>query len=373
MKASDKVSISVIIPVYNQEKYVGKCIRSVLGQSFQDFEVIIVNDGSTDRSLRICQRYAPKDSRVSIIDKQNAGLAQARKDGVLKAKGEYICFLDSDDYLASDALELLYELAQKHQVDMVVGNYNQVWDSWGIVKKKSVPYSMEFTDRVITKPELTRLMLGLGGKKNYIWGIFAWGRLYRRDCILRANETRGDLLFPSSRGIPSEDDWFNLAITPFLSSIWITNKVVSLYRYGGTITKDYPVIRRGGLLYDCRYDEIINSACEEVVLPQLFERYVFQLQRDVVNQVHFLTSTDSERREFILQEWKKRKIVQWGWQHASELPVDMQKDGLLQSVLMGDVDAFLAAVYERERFLRKNHYWKMRILKNYQRIVDTIC
>lgn len=363
------VAISVVIPVYNQEKYVGKCIRSVLGQSFQDFEVIIVNDGSTDKSLRICQKYAKKDSRIFIIDKQNAGLAQARKDGVLKACGEYICFLDGDDYLASDALEVLYELASKHHVDMIVGNFYRVWDSWELVKKKSVPYSKEFTDRVIAKSELMPLMLGLGGKKNYTWGIFAWGRLYRRDCILRANETRGDLLFPSSRGIPSEDDWFNLAITPFLSSIWITNKVVSLYRYGGTITKDYPVIRKGGSLYDDRYDEIIISACEEV-LPQLFDRYVSHLRWDVVNQVHFLTSTGSERREFVLQEWKKRKIVQWAQHHSSELPVDMQKDGLIQSVLMGDVNAFLSAVNERELFLRKHHYWKMKILKNYQKIVD---
>jgi glycosyltransferase involved in cell wall biosynthesis len=370
MRTSNKIAISVIIPVYNQEKYVGKCIQSVLGQSFQDFEVIIVNDGSTDKSLWICQKYAKRDGRIFIIDKQNVGVAQARKDGVLKACGEYICFLDSDDYLASDALEMLHELVTKQHVDMVVGNYNQVWDSWGIVKKKSVSYSKEFNDRVIAKSELTPLMLGFGGKKYYIWGLFVWGRLYRRDCIIRANEARGDILFPSSREIPSEDIWFNMAITPFLSSIWITNRVVYHYRYGGITTKDYPVIRRGGLLYDYRYDEIINSACEEVVLLQLFERYVFNLQRDVVNQVHFLTSTDSERREFILQEWKKRKIVQWLRQHSSELPVDMQKDTMVQSVLMGDVNSFLAAVYERERFLRMHHYWKMRILKNYQRIVD---
>lgn len=365
-------AISVVIPIYNQEKYLGKCIRSVLNQTFQDFEIILVNDGSMDNSLRICQRYAKKDSRIFIIDKQNAGLAQARKDGVLKAKGEYICFLDSDDYLASDALELLYGLAQEHKVDMVVGNYNQVWDSWGLVKKKPVPHSEKFIDRVIAKPELTPLMLGLGGGWGYVWGICAWGRLYRRDCIIRANETRGDLLFPSSRGIPSEDDWFNLAITPFLSSIWITNRVVCHYRYGGTTTKDYPVIRKGGSLYDDRYDEIIISACEEV-LPQLFDRYVVHLQWDVVNQVHFLTSTGSERREFVLQEWKKRKIVQWAQHHSSELPVDLQKDGLVHSVLMGDVNAFLSAVNERELFLRKHHYWKMRILKNYQRIVDRIC
>ena len=106
-------AISVIIPVYNQEKYVGKCIRSVLGQSFQDFEVIIVNDGSTDKSLKICQKYAESDPRITVIDKQNDGVTLARKDGVLKSQGDYLFFIDSDDYLVKNALGTLIEIAKK--------------------------------------------------------------------------------------------------------------------------------------------------------------------------------------------------------------------------------------------------------------------
>ena len=127
--------ISVVIPVYNQEKYVGKCIRSVLEQSFQDFEVILVNDGSTDNSLRICQKYAKKDQRVKIIDKPNEGRTQARKDGVLLAHGEYVFFIDNDDYLEKNAFSTLVQLADTYGLDLVAGNYNIVFDDWDLIKK----------------------------------------------------------------------------------------------------------------------------------------------------------------------------------------------------------------------------------------------
>jgi len=139
-------AISVVIPIYNQEKYVRKCIRSVLSQSFQDFEIIIVNDGSKDNSLKACQRYAKKDSRITIIDKQNEGPALARKDGFLKAEGEYICYIDGDDYIVPHALELLYQLALEKQVDMVVGDFDIVYDNWGFLKKGR---GFNVSDRII--------------------------------------------------------------------------------------------------------------------------------------------------------------------------------------------------------------------------------
>lgn len=236
--------ISIIIPVYNQEKYVGKCLRSVLSQSFQDFEVILVNDGSTDKSLKKCQEYAKKDGRIYIIDKQNEGLAQARKDGFLKARGEYICFMDSDDFFSKDVLKVLFKIVCETGVDMVTGVFDRVWDDWGFVRKSAVPAEKEYTDRILEASELRPLMLGLGGRRSYLWAIGINGKFYRRNCIEKAFDARGDILFPPFKNFP-EDDALNLAITPFFGSIWVTNRVIHHYRYGGCTSHDFPVIRNG--------------------------------------------------------------------------------------------------------------------------------
>jgi glycosyltransferase involved in cell wall biosynthesis len=115
--------ISIIIPVYNSEKYLAKCLDSVLNQTFSDIEVICVNDGSTDASGKTLCEYAGKDSRVKIVEKENGGASSARKAGLVQAHGEYIGYVDSDDWIESDMYEKLYSYAQKYSVDMVSCGY----------------------------------------------------------------------------------------------------------------------------------------------------------------------------------------------------------------------------------------------------------
>ena len=110
--------ISVIIPVYNVEPYLHKCINSVLNQTFQNFELILVDDGSTDNSGIICDEYAHKDERIKVIHQKNAGQSAARNNGFEISKGEYICFLDSDDWFSDNALEIFYNLVKNNNVDM---------------------------------------------------------------------------------------------------------------------------------------------------------------------------------------------------------------------------------------------------------------
>ena len=100
--------ISVIVPVYNKEKYLNRCIESILGQTFVDFELILIDDGSTDNSGKICDEYAESDLRVVVIHKENAGVCSARNDGINKAVGDYIVFIDGDDLIHNRYLELLY-------------------------------------------------------------------------------------------------------------------------------------------------------------------------------------------------------------------------------------------------------------------------
>lgn len=110
--------ISIIVPVYKVEEYLHKCIDSILAQTFTDFELILINDGSPDNCGRICDEYARKDSRVSVIHKENGGQASARNVGIDMAKGEYIGFVDSDDWIEPDMYELLYNLCTENDCDI---------------------------------------------------------------------------------------------------------------------------------------------------------------------------------------------------------------------------------------------------------------
>ena len=97
--------VSVIVPVYKVEKYIGKCIESILSQTFKDFELILVDDGSPDSSGAICDQYAQKDSRIQVIHKTNGGVSSARNVGISKSNGEWLCFVDSDDTVDKDYIE----------------------------------------------------------------------------------------------------------------------------------------------------------------------------------------------------------------------------------------------------------------------------
>lgn len=117
------IKVSIIIPIYNTEKYLTKCLKSVISQTLQDIEIICVNDGSTDDSLIIINKYAKLDSRIKIVDKENGGLVSARKSGVEIAQGKYIGYVDSDDWIEPEMFEILYKYAEKYKVDLVSSGY----------------------------------------------------------------------------------------------------------------------------------------------------------------------------------------------------------------------------------------------------------
>ena len=128
--------ISVIVPVYNAERYIRQCLDSILTQDFADFELMIVDDGSTDSSLELCKDYSEKDSRIRLFHKENAGPSSARNFALTRANGEYLLFLDSDDYwLDNSCLGRLYQIALDNNLDIVRGELKQVdekGDDFGI-------------------------------------------------------------------------------------------------------------------------------------------------------------------------------------------------------------------------------------------------
>lgn len=141
-------SISVIVPIYNVERYLEKCLNSLMNQSFDDYEVIIVNDGSIDRSKEIAEKYEAKYSNVVLLNQENKGAGQARNYGIEAAKGEYLLFVDSDDFIHKDTLKITYSKAIENKADMVVFGYTILSESGDIIK---IDHGFENTNSTLSE------------------------------------------------------------------------------------------------------------------------------------------------------------------------------------------------------------------------------
>ena len=211
-----KPRISVIIPIYNREKYLQKCVDSVLEQTFEDFELILVDDGSIDSSPKICDEYAAKDNRVRVIHKENGGVSSARNVGIQASFGEYIMFVDSDDYIDKDMLDTVYVCVEEHHIDCVVTGLRFVYDAEG--RKKECPLKNgEICFDVSLNDEYDNL------KNNFVFST-SCAKLYKTSIIksnnIRYNENYSIL----------EDGSFVMNCFGYCSSIYTTDRVLYNYR-----------------------------------------------------------------------------------------------------------------------------------------------
>lgn len=188
--------VSVIVPIYNQEKYLEQCMKSIRRQTLKDIEIICVDDGSTDRSLSMIRKMAAGDSRILILTEENAGAGVARNKGLAHAKGEYITFLDSDDIFEPDMLEKLYDKAEKENLDVVVSRADSFDDASG--KVEGMPWSLHDEWLPDFQP-----FSALDVEKNFfeIFVWWPWDKLYKRSFIEKTGirfqplRTTNDLFF----------------------------------------------------------------------------------------------------------------------------------------------------------------------------------
>lgn len=166
--------ISIIIPIYNAEANLHRCIDSVLKQDFEDFELILMDDGSKDSSGDICDEYAEKDSRVRVIHKENSGVSDTRNQAISLAKGEYLQFLDSDDWITPDATGLLVRTATEHDCDMVISDFYRV-----VGERLSHKGDIQ-EDGLLTREEFAVYMMEKPA--DFYYGVL-WNKLYRKDII----------------------------------------------------------------------------------------------------------------------------------------------------------------------------------------------
>lgn len=166
--------VSIIVPIYNAEQYLRRCVDSILNQEYTDYELLLVNDGSTDASGDICEEYRDRDPRVIVIQKENTGVSDSRNRALDRARGKYLQFLDSDDWITPDATRLFVRAAEEYGCDMVISDFYRV------VGERLSPKGDIEEEGVLTREEFAAHMME--NPADFYYGVL-WNKLYRRDIV----------------------------------------------------------------------------------------------------------------------------------------------------------------------------------------------
>ncbi len=220
--------ITVIVPVYNVENYLDKCLDSVIKQTYKNIEIIVVNDGSTDNSGEICQEYAEIDYRIIYIEQENAGLSAARNTGLDNMSGDYVTFVDSDDWIEQDYLETLYKKIVEYQADIAVGNYYSFNESEGMFYFHISGDS--YYEKVFDNVSIFENLYESQEMKSFAL-ISAWGKLYKASLFDYIRFDKGKL---------GEDGYMNQKLYLLVQKVIYINQGLYAYRQrSGSITKTW--------------------------------------------------------------------------------------------------------------------------------------
>lgn len=234
--------LSVVVPVYNTVKYLNKCISSIVNQTYRDFEIILIDDGSNDGSENLCDEWQQKDKRIQVVHKKNAGRILARQDGLSVAQGEYITFVDSDDWLESHFYEDLMKPFLYDDIDISIGGH--IFIHMGGEKENKFLYHPAFK---MTKFDALKNML-----EGKIYGWSMWDKIYRREIL----SITKDWWVNADLGEDLEFNWkvFNVSNTIMFSPVYGYN----YFSRGGSIMRDN--IKKDHLLLLDRLDILLSEA-----------------------------------------------------------------------------------------------------------------
>ena len=225
----EQPQVSIIVPVYNVENYIERCLNSLVNQTFKDIEIITINDGSTDKSLELINKYVKEDIRVSVIDLGDEGVSYCRNLGIEKANGKYIMFVDSDDWIDFNMVEVMYKKAEENNIDLVMCSYIREFKDHSKEKIFNLPEEIIYKEDKV-KNELLRKLVGpvkeeLSNPEMLDALGTVWGKLYRAD-IFKENKIN----FVDLKEIGSaEDTLFNIFTFNYLKKVMFLNK--PMYHY----------------------------------------------------------------------------------------------------------------------------------------------
>ncbi|MDU6983133.1 MAG: glycosyltransferase family 2 protein [Terrisporobacter othiniensis] len=301
----NKIDVSIIVPVYNNEEYLDECIESIMNQTFKNIEVILVNDGSTDESGWICNNYAKKDNRVVVIHSENNGVSIARNIGINNARGNYIIFCDSDDWIENDYVEVLYNEIINNNTDAVYcGIYRDVYKDRRLIKNEASGVSRNM---YIEKQNLDKYL-------KYIFetmlGPFlaSWGKIYDTKIIKENNlQFDSDMIF-------HEDFDFNIRYLKQCKSIYITKEIKYHFRmidgvYGLQKRNKYNVIYEISKFYS-EINSLIeklpyNKELNDYIQLLFIEYYKLVFQKLIMSEPYI---TVEQRNEVLYELSKDREF-----------------------------------------------------------------
>lgn len=273
-----KPLISVIVPVYKVEKYIHKCIDSLIHQTYANLQILLVDDGSPDNCGKICDDYAKKDNRIEVIHKKNGGLSDARNVAIKQAVGEYIGFVDSDDYISKDMYENLYNLISQNDADVSICNF------YNVIKNKNIPKNEENTIKIYNKIEILKEILIDKNVQSY-----AWNKLYKKDLF-------DNITYPV--GKKYEDIGTTFYIFEKCNKIVVTGKPMYFYLY--------------------RDDSIVNTNSEQTIIDYIdiiVERYDYikkkypeleKYNEEYLNKILQTANNDAKKLKVVSNKCKEK-------------------------------------------------------------------
>lgn len=274
MSGIKKEMISIIVPVYNVEKYITECLESIRKQTYKEIEVILVDDGSTDKSSEICDEFVKKDNRFNVIHTVNKGVASARNTGLKNISGEYIFFLDSDDLLEIFAIEKMIQTLKLYHADMVCGNEQWVNEEDSPIGESRAVNSDNV--KVFDREEALRYFV------NLEWG--SWNKLYKRNI-------HENIEFPNYK--IHEDEAIKFKLLERCSRVILINEKTYRYRQRqGSLTNTGDE----GIKPDMFYSRLQNYKWLEENHPELTSEFIAKVCEDAIYNLDILCKIKNEEK-----------------------------------------------------------------------------
>lgn len=322
---SDKISI--IVPIYRVENYIGKCIDSIIRQTYNNLEIILVNDGSPDNCGKICDEYAKLDNRIKVIHKENGGLSDARNVGIEAASGKYIAFVDGDDYIHPQMYELMYNSIIENDADISVCRYKSVKE------EESEKYEqINNVEWVVLESDKDKFEYSLGPNTIVCFTV-AWNKLYKAEIF-------NDICYPY--GKIHEDEFTTYKTIERAKKIVYTDN--ELYYY---VQRDGSIMNKA---FDKRRLWILDAFQERLELYNntkrfdWYEKMLSQYRLMMMQWTDLLMKEDEKKLEWLkpYKRYYNFQVIKNVW----NLPVKMKKIGYLQY-------AFFPKSYFRKKYNRK--------------------
>ena len=281
-----EVKVSIIVPAYNEEKRIERCIKSLKGQLLKEIEIIVVDDGSSDNTFNICKEYEKKDSRIRVVKKENEGQGIARNYGINMANGKYIGFVDADDYIQPDMYQKLYEKCEKFNADSCMMIYRS---KEGFLENRDFFKNQDIRDFIMLD------MLGNNpeDKSGRKIGISACTKIYKSDII-----KNNDIKFISEREVFSEDTTFNIEFLMHANSVTLLDEKLYIYvnnkeSYTHRYNRGY--LERVKNMYNYIINNLYNNSMNEKEYLYFTNMITMQLINCIMQEVLYYKGNYKEK------------------------------------------------------------------------------